>query len=140
MSFSYDPVLADDISKIRFLIQDTVDLGHSFEDEELQYLLVTEGTALSAATAAAFALYNKFAQELTVTEVGDVRTETKDRMKYYGLIYNKLKDLSTKEAMKTGFPVFIGGADRDAFIERSGGRTIEARTHNQVNSFFDSEY
>ena len=50
MAFSYDPTLNDVKDKLRFNIQDTKEIGHLFEDEELIGLLNTYGNSLSRAT------------------------------------------------------------------------------------------
>lgn len=50
MTFSYDPNLGDDTSKIRLLIGDKVDAGHLLEDEEIGFSLVqSSGNIYNAA-------------------------------------------------------------------------------------------
>lgn len=137
MSFTYDNTLSGDRDKVRFYLQDTVDAGHYFEDEELDFLLSDNTSVIKTVADAALILFNQFAQALSVAEVDDVRIETKDRMKYYEKVYNEFKKKSDRST--SVLPIIIGGDDRLEFIERSAGRTLENRTDDQIRNFFDDD-
>lgn len=138
MSFSYDNTLADDLSIVRFLIQDNIEVGHYLEDEEITYLLTETGNIHSAAADACFSLYTRFSQALTVAEVDDIRIETKDRIKHYKDLYAQFKK---KAATNNGkmVPIFIGGADRTEFIKESRGISQSNIDDSDVGRFFDRE-
>jgi len=134
MSFSYDPTLADDVSKVRFQIQDTIEAGHYLEDEEISFLLVDNGNVYGAAADAAEALYARFSQASTVAEVDDIRLEYRERAEAY---YNLAKKLRAKATTKnnTVAPIFIGGANRKQFIADSEG--TPNKQLDDIDIFFD---
>lgn len=137
MSFSYDINLADNISQVRFYLNDTIELGAYFQDEELSFLLSQNNSSVPAATAeAAFRLWTQFTSQATVAEIDDIRVENRDKAKWFKHVYEEFKEKALKN--KTA-PIIIGGGDRDAFIERNEGRSREDRTSNQTNTFFDLE-
>ena len=138
MSFSYDNTLSNDVSIVRFLIQDNIEIGHYLEDEEIQYLLTDRGNIYSAAADACFSLYTRFSQSLTVAEVDDIRIETKDRIKHYKDLYNQFKKKASTGNGKI-VPVFIGGADRTEFIKESRGISQSNIEDEDVRRFFDME-
>lgn len=53
MAFTYDSALADDISRIRQLINDTIESNSKFEDEALTYYLSISGGSVFEASALA---------------------------------------------------------------------------------------
>jgi hypothetical protein len=74
LAFTYDPTLADTVSKIRFEIGDKVDVGHLVEDEEITAVNArvadtpaapTEKEILLAAADIADALAVQFARNVT---------------------------------------------------------------------------
>lgn len=134
MSFSYDPSMSDDVSKVRFLIQDTIPIGYFFEDEELTFLISENTSIYGAAAEAALALYNRFVQASTVAEVDDIRLEYRDRAKYYGEVYDELKQKATTKNY-TVAPIFIGGADRKKFVASSEG--LPNKRLDDIDVFYD---
>lgn len=72
MSFSFDSGLADDISRIRQLINDTVSLGAKFTDEALTYYLELGGSVVEAAALAFDTLANRYAA-IPDVQVGNKR-------------------------------------------------------------------
>lgn len=135
MSFSYDPSLSDDISKVRFLVQDKVEMGRYLEDEEIQFLIAENATIHGAAAEAALAIYNQLLQASTVAEVDDIRIETRDRAKFYKNVYDELKNKASTKNF-TLAPIFIGGADRKQYIADSEGRPHQDL--GKVDTFFDN--
>lgn len=132
MSFSYNLELTDDVSKVRLLIQDNIEIYKMLEDEEIQFLINSSGNIYKAAAEAALLIYNGFVQEYSVAQTGKVRVESSERMKYYKNIYDELK---LKASTQNGFipPVFIGGADRPKFVTESEGKTVDQYS----TKFFD---
>lgn len=78
MSFSYEPELDNDVYRVRFLLQDTVESTRELEDEEISYLLTAYGSVGAAAVAAARSLYAKYSK-LVSKAVGDLRISLSDK-------------------------------------------------------------
>jgi hypothetical protein len=139
MSYSYDPSMSDNVSKIRFYIQDTFELAPFFQDEEIQALLdMNDSDLFKTAAQACFALYTKFAQSATVAEIDDVRIEARDRYRFYKDLSEKFEAKALKQSGRP-IPVIIGGADRKEFIARSEGREYSKNPAYTVGKFFDNE-
>ena len=138
MSYDYDVGLGDDLSKVRFLIQDNIEEGRFFEDEEITFLLAQHTNIYGAAADACFALYTRFSSSLTVAQVDDIRIETKDRIKHYQDLY---KEFKRKASTVNGLvpPVFIGGANRTEFVKQSRGILDSSIPDEDVDKMFDRE-
>lgn len=91
MAFTYNP--ATDLGKVRLLIMDTVDLGHTFEDDELQALLDLEDQSIRYAAADALvslsANKSRLAQKIKVL---DIDVDTRDAAKSLLDLAEKLRD------------------------------------------------
>ena len=105
MKFSYsgDPRNSDK-DKVRFLVGDTSATSPLLQDPEINYLLETEGTALSAAVAAAIGIAAKFAR-LMDESVGDVSKSYSQRHEHYLKLATSLRQ---RRAEKSVCP-FAGG-------------------------------
>lgn len=88
-SYSGDPRDSDKDS-VRFLVGDTDNCDKQLEDEEILYLIETEGGVLRAAKAATTSLIAKFAR-LVTEEVGDVRIMLSERMENYKNLCKELE-------------------------------------------------
>lgn len=104
MAFTYDAeTLLDpdsenyELFQTRFLIGDTVDLGHQFEDSELQMLLTIYTTPMAAAIAATRVLIAKYSKDVDKW-VGDLKILASQRVTHYKSLLEEL----------TGMDGFIG--------------------------------
>lgn len=115
--FTYDPTLADDISVVRFYLDDTEADIADFQDEELQFLISDSDSPIEAAAEAAFRLYSSYSKRATVAEVDDVRVEYRDRANALKALYDSLKKKAKADAVKRAkkTPMFFGGLDKDRF-------------------------
>ena len=107
----------NDKDAVRFLVGDTDANAPQFENEEIQYLISTEGTPLAAAVAGAIALAAKYSR-LMDESVGDVSKSYSQRAEHYR---NLAKDLRTRNSEKSVCP-YAGGisvSDKDAFEKDS---------------------
>lgn len=117
MSFTYDPSLADDVSLVRFYLDDTLESYHDFHDSELQFLIDANGSPLAAAAEAALRLYTRIVKSPTVSEVDDTRVEFRNKAEsIYGLYKTLLKRVK-EEKMKnaTQAPMYFGGINKASF-------------------------
>jgi hypothetical protein len=76
MAFTYD--VTTDLGKVRFLVADTVDAGHSFTDEEITAILgleATDGNVFSTAAIILRAGATKAAYIAKVWALGDRRMD-----------------------------------------------------------------
>jgi len=117
MSFTYDPTLSDDISIVRFYLDDTLEDFADFQDEEISYLIANNENVLYAAAEAAFRLYTSLTKRASVAEVDDVRVEFRSKsaeMKsLYDSLKKKAKDVERKSSKNT--PMVFGGVGKDSF-------------------------
>jgi hypothetical protein len=89
MSFTYHPeTLLDssdeyyDLHRLRFILGDTVETGHEFEDEELSLLLQLEVTPEAAALVALRTRIAKYAGHVDKW-VGDLKILASQKVKHY---------------------------------------------------------
>jgi hypothetical protein len=71
--------------EVRFLLGDTDDADPQFSDEEINYLVATEGNASSAAISGARTLAAQYARLVSKT-VGDLRLESQQRSANYAAL------------------------------------------------------
>lgn len=67
MTFSYNNALTDDLDRVRFLLADTVDAGHVFEDEEIEALLATAADPVAVAITCCYARAARLSTQVDVT-------------------------------------------------------------------------
>jgi len=85
MGWSYDPNLSDPKNEVRFLIGDTDFTKPQLQDEEIQFLIDSSGSAVSAASAACRALAAKYARRVH-EEVGDLKLYNEQMFDHYDLL------------------------------------------------------
>lgn len=114
MAFTYDPTLADAISRVRNMVQDTVEVVADFQDEELQYFLTANGDSeIKAAREAAFRLYVKYSKMADVQQVAKVRLEYFNRAQAMKDLWDAMaKDVATRSGKAM---IYFGGLNRDNF-------------------------
>lgn len=108
MSFSYDSSLSDSLSRVRFILQDTVETFADFSDEEISYYLTKyNDNVKKVAAELAFALYVKYAKMADVEETDELTLEYNDRA---GTMKTLYEELSEDAMMSSGKPtMFFGG-------------------------------
>jgi hypothetical protein len=108
MSWSYsgDPG-SSDRDAVRFLVGDTDISDQQLSDEEIDYLLVREGSVNGAALAAARTLVAKYAR-LVDKSVGDLSISYSQRRDAYAAL---IADLTRQQAVRVAGPV-VGGISR----------------------------
>lgn len=80
MSFTYDP--STDAGRVRLMIADTVDAGHTFEDNEIAaFLDINDGSVRFAAADALDSLAANYARLAKRIKVLDIDVDTKDAAK-----------------------------------------------------------
>jgi len=108
VSFSYDPTLADAVSRIRFRLGDTSesDPPRLLEDEEISAVLVTEGSAeLHAAEKLCQAILSKIARDVNTSGAG-LNTTREQKTTHYKDVLSEIRaELSTQ-----GQPIFTGNS------------------------------
>ena len=117
MSFTYDPSLGDDVSLVRFYLDDTDSVYSYFQDEELQYLLENNKNIFYAAAEAAFRLYTGYSKKSTISEVDDVRVEWRNKSAEMKSLYDSLKKKAKDAERKSSknIPIVFGGINKDSF-------------------------
>lgn len=142
MSFAYDPTLSDDVSKVRFYLDDTEEVFASFQDEELQYLLDNNSNIFFAAAEAAFRLYTSFSQRATMAEVDDVRVEYRNKSEQLKALYDALKKKGGEETAKKSMnaPMFFGGLNKDNFDSLREDSSSTPRDFTKGSPRFNNRY
>lgn len=120
MTWTYggDPS-ANSRDAVRFLIGDTDTTDQQISDEEIAYLLSTEGSDVNRAAARAVrSIMAKYAR-LVDKSVGDLRVSYSQRLAAYKELASELEDRATRRA---GAAVFAGGisqSQKDTIYEDS---------------------
>ncbi len=134
MSWSYsgDPSSSDK-DAVRFLIGDTDTNNQLLQDEEINYLLTTQGSVYAAAAEAAMSIAAKFAR-LADQTVGDLRISYSQRAEAYKALADSL---SRRGDLKFVEP-YAGG------ISKSDKESVELDTDRVEPAFergqFDFEH
>ena len=117
MSFTYDPTLSDDISIVRFYLDDTLEDFADFQDEELAYLIANNKNVLYAAAEGAFRLYTSLTKRASISEVDDVRVEWRNKSAEMKSLYDSLKKKAKDAERKSSknIPIVFGGINKDSF-------------------------
>lgn len=142
MTFSYDPSLADDISKVRDTIRDTVEAFADFPDETLQAYLDVTGSVSGASAQAAWRLYLDYAKAADVAEADDIRIENKTKSDTFKEIYEELKQEAQKDKAKASgkAPMFFGGLDRSTFNSNREDSTLVNPDFTKDSIFFNKKF
>lgn len=143
MTFTYDPTLSDDISKVRDLVGDIEADYPEFQDETLQaYLDMSNGNVLDAAVQASFRLYVNYAKMADVSEVDNTRTENRNKSKAFENIYKELKVQSAKaKALNSGKPpIYFGGIDKARFNANREDSTLTPNDFTKDSIYFDRRF
>ena len=107
MTWTYDPSIPTDKDAVRFEIGDTDTNDQLLQDEEIGYLLTTEGTVLGAAIVAAEKAAAKLAKQADQT-VSKVSVSLSQRAEAYRKLVG---DLKNRLAIKFGAP-YAGGISK----------------------------
>lgn len=136
MSFTYDINITNNISEVRFLIQDTVELTANFQDEELQFLLdINGGSVNKAAREAAFRLYVKYSQLSDIEEVGKIRLEYVSRAGAMKDLYDVLLTETTKLSGKP--MMYFGGITKAGFNKNRSDTSLVRPDFTKDSILFD---
>jgi hypothetical protein len=90
MGWSYDANLSEPKNEVRFLIGDTDSTKPQLQDEEIQFLIDSSGSAASAAMSACRALAAKYARRVH-EEVGDLRLFSEQMFSHYERLLTAMK-------------------------------------------------
>ena len=90
MTWSYDDTLTEDRDKVRFYVQDVDTNEQLLSDEEIAFLLESEGTVRAAAIVAAETLAGKFAR-FADSAVGDLSISYSQKHTQYLALANRLR-------------------------------------------------
>lgn len=91
MAFTYDITTA--IGQVRFLIDDAVDAGHKFEDEEIQaFLDIYNSSIFYAAAACLDRLATRYANSAQSVRIGDYQYSGSQAAQQYQTMAQKLRD------------------------------------------------
>lgn len=117
-TYSGDPS-ADDKDAVRFLCLDTNQNDQRLSDEEILYLLATQGGAYRAASQAADMIAGQFAAAATEKQVGDLRLRYDARAAEMRQLAGSLRARANAGAV----PMFGGGSiqrknDVEALVDR----------------------
>lgn len=125
MAYSYNPSLSDDVSKLRFLLDDTVEEFAEFQDEELQALIDIQGSVEQAALVALKKMILQLSKMATVAQIDDLKVEYRDKAEALQLVYDSiLADVkNSMKKMKTT-PLFIGGVDKNRFLNNREDNSV----------------
>lgn len=107
MTWSYDPTIPTDKDAVRLETGDTDTNDQLLLDEEIGYLLTTEGTVLNASIVAAEKIAAKLAKQADQT-VSKVRVNLSQRAEGYRKL---VSDLKNRLAIKFGAP-YAGGISK----------------------------
>lgn len=143
MTFTYDPSLADDVSKVRDLVGDTDSLYPEFQDETLQaYLDMSKNNVLSAAVQATFRLYVNYAKSADVSEVDNTRIESRNKADAFEKIYKELKAQADRaKIFNSGkAPMFFGGLNRAAFNANREDSTLTPNDFTKDSIYFNRDF
>ena len=142
MAFTYDPSLADDVSKIRFALGDTVEAYAEFPDETLSALVTIEGTLEGATAAAMKTLYLEFLKRADVAETDDMRVEYSRKAKQYEQLYKDFKEAANRaKSVKSGkAPIIFGGLNRYSFNANREDSTLTPPDFTKGGIFFNRRF
>lgn len=139
MAFTYDPTLADPLSQVRFLIQDTVEAGADFSDEEITFFLTRyENDINKVAADLAYGLYVKYSKQADIEQVGKIRLEYVNRATAMKRLYESLKKqaaLGSKQGL-----IFFGGIDKTQYQTTRDDPTTTKPLFRKDGIFFDPCY
>ena len=107
MTWTYDPTLATDKDRVRFLIGDTDTTDQQLANEEITYLLTVQSNVMLAAANAASGLAAKYARKAD-TSIGDLSISASQRAAAYLALYEQLK-MQAHQAGILGGRMFVGG-------------------------------
>lgn len=132
MTFTYsgDPGNSDR-DQVRFLVGDTAELaGVSLSDEEIAYLLVSEGSVLRAAVAGAERILDRLARQVN-KQVGDLRIDATDRHRQYRETVARLR-----RQVRTGAPPWAGAISRrDKEARAADGDRVEPAFSRDLHTY-----
>jgi hypothetical protein len=136
MSFSYDNTLVDEISQVRFYIQDTVEISADFSDEEISFYLQRYDNDINKTVYdLAFALYVKYSKLADVEHVGKIRLEYNSRAEAMKSLYEGIKKQSV---LNSGKPmVYFGGIDRSRYNEVKGDSSLTKPLTKKDGIYYD---
>ena len=141
MSFSFDPTLTSSRDEVRFLIQDTVDAGHLFEDETIDALLLSNGDSIiETLKVLAQTLWTQYLQKADVAEVDDVRIEYRNKANQMKAYYEELKKQAKLAKMKTIAPIYFGGIDRAKFDSVREDSSVVKPEFTKGSIFFNEDF
>ena len=90
LSWSYENPKANLKDEVRFLVGDTNTAEQLLQDEEIEYLLDEEGSAIEAAIAAAYAIAAKFSRQADIQD-GQMRISASQKAAAYTKLAENLK-------------------------------------------------
>lgn len=141
MSFSFDPSLASKRDEVRFLIQDTTDSGHLFEDETIDALLLSNGdNVLETLAVLAQTLWTQYLQKADVAEVDDVRIEYRNKANQMKDFYDDVKKRSKMAKLNGKTPIYFGGINRAKFDQVREDSSVVKPEFTKGNIFFNEDF
>ena len=90
MTWSYDDTLSEDRDKVRFYVQDTNQDEQILSDEEIAFLLTSEGSVRAAAIVAADTIAGKYARFVD-SAVGDLSISYSQKQAQYMALAARLR-------------------------------------------------
>jgi hypothetical protein len=129
MTATYDPTLAGDADKVRFLVGDTNVDSAQVSDEEIGGALDLAGTVYEAAAVVADALAGKYSSKTSIAISGLISVSQEQKAQAYRVLASRLRaQAASAGAGGIGSP-FVGG------ISRSAEETVEADTDRTATRF-----
>lgn len=119
MSWTYNPALATDRDRVRFLIGDTDTNDQQLQDEELTWVLTQRSDVYLAAADACRALQAKYARKVDTTNLS-LSVSASQRAEAYAALAEQLE---SKAGSLAGAEMFVGGisvAGKEALDADSG--------------------
>lgn len=122
-SYSGNPSVSEK-DQVRFLVQDTQSAKPLLQDEEIAYLISTEGSPQDAAAKAAETLAAQFARFVDES-VGQVKVSFSQRFKHYSEL---AKNLKRQASIKNAEP-FAGALDESQ-------KNVQEEDDDRIKPFF----
>lgn len=137
MTWTYDPMLATDLDRVRFEIQDTETSDQLFSNEEITATLTTTGSVSASTLKLVKKLMMKFAR-LVDTQVGRVKEAASQRYAAYKEIADKLEAESAMYCLPSfgGTEHAVNDAlDADTSLVQPENKIGDNQNNGEVSTF-----
>lgn len=116
MTFTYDPSLGDDVSKVRSKLDDVDSTDYEFEDETIQAYLDGNSEDVNLASSELCKILQiRYLKYADLAQVDDIRLEFKDKAKAFAELAEDFVREAAKNFRSKNVPMYAGGITKSSF-------------------------